>query len=103
VRRALPIAVVVALLGIGFAVPSAPARSCGTARAPGYHVIITSVKGTSCSRARRIIQSWIDDKAKPSSGPSGWRCRAKYGRQLWRCTRGDDVVRFTRHTSGYGT
>jgi hypothetical protein len=90
------------LCGIAFAVPSAPARSCGSVTASGYHVIITSVRRVSCSRARRTIQTWIDHKAKPSSGPKGWHCRAKYGRQLWRCTRGRGVVSFTRHTSGYG-
>jgi hypothetical protein len=97
-RKALLFAILGLLLLVGgLAVPSAPARSCGTAAAPGYHAIITSAKGVSCSSAKRAVQVWLDHKARPSGGPRGWRCSAKYAKLLWRCTRHSAVIRFTLH------
>jgi hypothetical protein len=99
-KKGFAFGLVVAALAFGGLLlsPAAMGRSCGTVGAPGFHAFSTQATGISCARARKALQTWLNNKAKPSSGPRGWHCRTKYARQLWRCTRRHAVVRFTFHS-----
>ena len=96
----LSLATLVGLVGVAVLVPPAMGRSCGTVTgAPGYHAYSTQATGTSCRRAKRVVGHWLDNRARPRTGPRGWHCRSRFNRQLWRCTRQGAVIRFTFHRS----
>ena len=99
-RRIAPIvvslAVLLMLVGLAGA-PSAATRSCGTVAAPGFHAFYVETRGVTCRKARRILKRWLVNGAKPSGGPSGWRCR-KSTVQPWRCRRDGAVMTFIFHS-----
>jgi hypothetical protein len=98
-RFALIVAVtsLIAVTAAGIGLPSASARSCGTVAAPGYHAFEVTTRGITCRAARRLLKSWLEDDAKPSGGPRGWRCKKSFARP-WRCTRRGDVITFIFHS-----
>jgi hypothetical protein len=72
-------------------------RACGTVAAPHYHAFNTKASGLRCSSARRILKRWFEADAKPSTGPSGWRCRRSYV-EPWSCRRERARISFIFHS-----
>ena len=92
--------VAAALLVSGVVVSSAPARSCGTVAAPGFHAFYVTTKRISCRSARHTLQVWLNRHATPAAGPKGWRCKSSYtGRR--RCTHRRSIITFVFHQYSY--
>jgi hypothetical protein len=93
------VAVVAALCLSGVVVSSAPARSCGTVAAPGFHAFYVTTKRISCRSARHVLQVWLN-RGGHGAGPKGWRCKSSYtGRR--RCTHRRSVITFVFHQYSY--
>jgi hypothetical protein len=97
VRRVLlPIAVAAALCVSGVVASSAPARSCGTVAAPGFHAFYVTTKHISCTKARHALKVWLL-RGGHGAGPKGWHCKSSYtGRR--KCTRRTAVITFVFHS-----
>ena len=93
---ALIVGVVLALWVGALLAPSGFASYCGTVTGPRHHAFFLETKHLRCRSAKRVVQKWLNANARPSRGPSGWRCKHNYA-QWYRCTHRTAFLKFNLH------